>query len=97
MPELVATQTSETTPSRVPLDLVQCPRCGSERFKRIPRIGLLYRYFFPLFGYYPWKCGRCGAISRMKMRIQPLRHQRRSRDAEKSDQRESVMDAPTSR
>lgn len=37
----------------------QCPRCGSDCLKRMPREGFLQNRVYPIFGYYPWKCTKC--------------------------------------
>lgn len=35
-----------------------CTRCGSA-LRRLGRKGLLQRFIFPVFGYYPWECFAC--------------------------------------
>ena len=46
----------------------ECPRCGGHSLKRKPRTGILQRRIFSLFGYYPWKCSRCGGSFLLRMR-----------------------------
>ena len=65
-------------------ELDTCPQCGSERIKRIARVGLLNKYIYPMFGRYPWKCVRCGFTSMLKKRTSSRRHRRRSQDVEES-------------
>jgi DNA-directed RNA polymerase subunit RPC12/RpoP len=38
---------------------LQCPKCGSERVRRIERKGILERRLFKFFGYFPWRCATC--------------------------------------
>jgi predicted RNA-binding Zn-ribbon protein involved in translation (DUF1610 family) len=38
---------------------LQCPKCGSERVRRIERKGILERRLFKSFGYFPWRCATC--------------------------------------
>lgn len=73
-----------------------CPRCGSERIKRIARTGLLIKYIYPLFGRYPWKCGRCGFTSMMKKRTPSRRHRRHSCDEQESGATTSPNETPGS-
>jgi hypothetical protein len=41
-------------------DRVYCQKCGSDKVRRVFRKGLLQEKIFPWFGYFPWKCMRCG-------------------------------------
>ena len=40
---------------------VVCPKCKSNSAMRINRNGFLQRKVLGIFGFYPWKCGACGA------------------------------------
>lgn len=75
----VSTQTVETT--RTGHLHAECPRCGAHALKRKPRAGILQRKIFSLFGYYPWKCSRCGGGFLLKKRGTKRRRNRpESRD-----------------
>ena len=65
---------------------VLCLRCGSDRIRRIARAGLLHQYIFPMFGKYPWRCGRCGALSMLKKRALSGKRHRHSHRAEEAAQ-----------
>ena len=39
---------------------VHCQKCGSDRVYRIFRNGYFQEKIYPLFGYYPWRCTKCG-------------------------------------
>ncbi len=39
---------------------VHCQECGSDKVHRVSREGFLQEKIYPLFGYYPWRCMRCG-------------------------------------
>ncbi len=39
---------------------VHCQKCGSDKVYRVSREGYLQTKIYPLFGYYPWRCIRCG-------------------------------------
>lgn len=39
---------------------VHCQDCGSDKVYRVGREGYLQAKIYPLFGYYPWRCMRCG-------------------------------------
>jgi len=39
---------------------VDCPQCGIDMMHRVERRGLWQKRILPLFGYYPWRCNRCG-------------------------------------
>jgi ribosomal protein S27AE len=39
---------------------VYCHECGSDKVFRITRKGFLQKQLFAWFGYYPWRCTRCG-------------------------------------
>jgi predicted RNA-binding Zn-ribbon protein involved in translation (DUF1610 family) len=39
---------------------VYCEKCGSDKVRRVYRKGFLQETIYPIFGYYPWKCMRCG-------------------------------------
>jgi transposase-like protein len=63
---------------------VECPRCGGNHLKRKRREGFFQLRVFSAFGYYPWKCSKCGASFMLKKRGLPLRHQKHDVDAMKS-------------
>jgi ssDNA-binding Zn-finger/Zn-ribbon topoisomerase 1 len=39
---------------------VHCEECGSDKVLRVSRQGFLRAKIYPMFGYYPWRCSRCG-------------------------------------
>jgi DNA-directed RNA polymerase subunit RPC12/RpoP len=39
---------------------VHCDECGSDEVYRIFRKGYFQEKIYPLFGFYPWRCKRCG-------------------------------------
>jgi len=39
---------------------VHCDECGSDEVYRIFRKGFFQEKIYPLFGFYPWRCKRCG-------------------------------------
>ena len=41
---------------------VVCPTCSSNAAMRVSRNGFLQQNVLSLFGFYPWKCGACGAL-----------------------------------
>ncbi len=43
-------------------ELVTCLKCGRGKVRRVYREGFLQTTIFPLFGYYPWRCSRCGHV-----------------------------------
>ena len=47
---------------------VYCRTCGSDRMHRKERKGILQLWIYPLFGYYPWRCNRCGAAPMLRKR-----------------------------
>ena len=58
----------------------QCPECGCQHLSRLPRKGYLERTIYPLFGYFPWECVRCGVPFMLKKRYK--RKQARVRPAD---------------
>ena len=38
---------------------VTCPDCGTQKMRRLPRLGFLQKKLWPLFGLYPWECPIC--------------------------------------
>jgi len=60
----------------------QCPRCGSNYFRRMSRVGFLEERIYPLFGHFPWRCTGCGGNFLIKKRGQPMRHQQHSLEPE---------------
>jgi hypothetical protein len=47
-------------PSRVPS--MVCRKCGSDDLRREHRRGFLQMKDFPIFGFYPWECIKCGKV-----------------------------------
>jgi DNA-directed RNA polymerase subunit RPC12/RpoP len=39
---------------------LHCDECGSDEVYRIFRRGYLQEKIYPLLGFYPWRCKRCG-------------------------------------
>lgn len=39
---------------------VHCQKCDSDKVCRVFRKGFFQEKICPLFGYYPWRCMRCG-------------------------------------
>lgn len=39
---------------------VYCQKCGSDKVHRVFRKGYLQEKIYPLFGYFPWRCMKCG-------------------------------------
>jgi len=37
-----------------------CQVCGSDEMRRVLRQGFLQQNIYPLFGYFPWRCLKCG-------------------------------------
>jgi hypothetical protein len=40
---------------------IKCPTCKGNVAMRVNRNGFMQRRVLTYFGYYPWKCGACGA------------------------------------
>ena len=59
-------------------ETVICPRCGSDRSRRVERKKFLEKNIYPIFGYFPWRCGRCRAKFFLKKR-------KRNRDPKSQD------------
>jgi DNA-directed RNA polymerase subunit RPC12/RpoP len=47
---------------------IVCPRCSYDRVRRVYRKGPLQKFIYPLFGYYPWRCTRCGKKLMLRLR-----------------------------
>ena len=45
-----------------------CPSCGRGILTRCGRKGLWEQYVLPLFGVFPWRCGRCRTRFRLSDR-----------------------------
>lgn len=45
-----------------------CPACGRGVITRCSRKGLWEKYVLPLFGVFPWRCGRCRTRLRLSDR-----------------------------
>lgn len=46
----------------------RCEECGSNEVFRLVRKGYLEEKIYPLFGFYPWRCKRCGLRLMMRTR-----------------------------
>lgn len=51
----------------------KCPTCGTNYMRRLHRKGLLQKYLYSFFGFYPWECPICRVPVLLRKR-----HQRRS-------------------
>ncbi len=49
-------------------ELPRCERCENIELRRQGRIGLLERAVLPRFGFFPWECGLCRAVTYHKQR-----------------------------
>lgn len=38
----------------------RCSLCGTDRVRRMERVGLREKWIYSLFGFYPWRCSMCG-------------------------------------
>lgn len=38
---------------------LKCTLCGGVRIHRLERNGPIEKWIYPIFGYYPWRCGTC--------------------------------------
>lgn len=47
---------------------VLCDDCGSDEVFRIFRKGFLQQRIYPLFGFFPWRCKKCGLRLMMRKR-----------------------------
>jgi DNA-directed RNA polymerase subunit RPC12/RpoP len=47
---------------------VRCEECGSDEVYRLVRQGFFQGKIFPLLGFYPWRCKRCGLRLMMRKR-----------------------------
>ncbi len=47
---------------------VNCQKCESGKVRRVFRDGFLQTKVYPLFGYYPWRCTRCGRVVMLRKR-----------------------------
>ncbi|MGD0345181.1 MAG: hypothetical protein ABSA85_00410 [Terracidiphilus sp.] len=47
---------------------IQCRMCGSAEMRRAFRHGFLQLSFYPLFGYFPWRCMTCGTRVMLRKR-----------------------------
>jgi DNA-directed RNA polymerase subunit RPC12/RpoP len=47
---------------------VHCDECGSDEVYRTIRRGYFQEKIYPLFGFYPWRCKRCGLRLMMRKR-----------------------------
>ncbi|MFZ0633489.1 MAG: hypothetical protein WBD06_05545 [Acidobacteriaceae bacterium] len=37
-----------------------CPNCRQQQLVRVAREGFFRSHVFPIFGFYPWQCAKCG-------------------------------------
>ncbi len=54
----------------------ECPRCKSKRTARVKRTGLLQRFVYHRFGYFPWECSNCRNVFLFKSRGKLKRRRR---------------------
>jgi hypothetical protein len=47
---------------------VHCQKCGSDRVYRVVRKGYFQEKIYPMIGYYPWECMKCGVHVMLRMR-----------------------------
>jgi len=47
---------------------VHCRECGGDKVYRVFRKGYFQEKVYPLFGYYPWRCMRCGVRVMLRKR-----------------------------
>ena len=62
----VVTETFVETSSK--REKVSCQKCGSGKVRRVYRDGFLQTNIYPLLGYYPWRCTRCGYVVMLQKR-----------------------------
>jgi DNA-directed RNA polymerase subunit RPC12/RpoP len=48
---------------------VHCDQCGSDEVYRIFRKGFFQQKIYPLLGFYPWRCKRCGLRLMLRRRV----------------------------
>lgn len=58
---------SESPLMKVSKDMI-CPSCNVVPIRRVSREGFWQKYICSMFGYYPWKCPRCGSLSMLRKR-----------------------------
>ncbi len=67
-----------------------CPECGRGNLNRCGRKGLWEQVVLPLFGVYPWRCGRCRRRIRLADRGTAFqRLPSRSRQQDSDDEQEA--------
>jgi DNA-directed RNA polymerase subunit RPC12/RpoP len=59
---------------------VFCPNCGFNRPRRVERKGLMQKYIYPMFGFFPWHCRECHHQFLLRKRDRP-----RSRDTQRAE------------
>ncbi|WP_124847138.1 hypothetical protein [Acidipila sp. EB88] len=50
-------------------EMPNCPHCEKAELRRHGRFGFMERVVFTYFGYYPWECGLCRRIFRLRQRF----------------------------
>lgn len=45
-----------------------CRMCSSDEMRRVLRQGFMRQNIYPLFGYFPWRCAKCGADVMLRKR-----------------------------
>ena len=55
---------------------VHCDECGSDEVYRVFRKGFLQQKIYPMFGFFPWRCRKCGL--RLMLRKRDLASKRDS-------------------
>jgi ssDNA-binding Zn-finger/Zn-ribbon topoisomerase 1 len=60
--------TGKVTEVAAEKELVPCQKCEKGKVRRVFRDGFLQTTIFPLLGYYPWRCSRCGRVVMLRKR-----------------------------
>lgn len=55
-----------------------CPQCGLEHPHRVKRKGFFETWIYSYFGYYPWRCNRCGSRFLLRKRFSGEHTRKRS-------------------
>lgn len=99
LPENAAAAARETESAAIQgyRSKIHCPECGTSNITRIARSGLLRRFIYPLFGFYPWRCVRCGATSMLKWRDQPRKRRRHAKSSSMPEVNPTSRQSPSMR
>ncbi len=47
---------------------ILCKVCGNDEMRRVLRHGFFQQNIYSLFGYFPWRCLKCGTRVMLRMR-----------------------------